>query len=94
MNAWIVDALAVYRITHLITGDVILEDIRNPIVEWSIDNHHRKLRTFVTCPWCVSPYAAVAVMVARRRFPALWGPIATALAYSAVSGVVATSIEH
>lgn len=42
----------------------------------------------VVCPWCLSPYVAVAVLAARRFVPRLWGPVAAVLAASAVTGLL------
>lgn len=46
------------------------------------------LGEIVVCPWCNSPYVAVAVLAARRFAPRLWGPVAWVLAASAVTGLL------
>lgn len=61
--------------------------------EWSTaamdDPHAPKLATLVTCRWCSGAYVAAAVVIARRRFPRQWAPIAEALALSAGAALIA-----
>lgn len=139
MDPLIVDALAVFRLTRLITEDVFppVARVRNaiwrryppvgqmlPHDEWAIADGGQhafrwsvvaglSVRTEVAvmphpsgamvtephpigeligCPWCVSPYVAIAVLAARRYAPNLWGPVAKVLAASAVAGVVASQV--
>lgn len=53
------------------------------------DSHPPKLAKLVTCPWCASFYVALLVVAARRWLPKGWAPLADALAYSAVAGLIA-----
>jgi hypothetical protein len=83
-----VDALATYRLARLLTEDELLEPVR----EWVWKNHapdETKIGYFVTCPWCVSIWAGGLVAVARELAPGPWGVAARALAFSAVTGIVA-----
>jgi hypothetical protein len=87
-RALVVDALAVYRITHLITDDSIpfgrtRDFITNRwpgslVAEW------------VECPWCAGVAVAVGVTMARTLIPKWWTHPATALALSAATGLLAT----
>lgn len=45
--------------------------------------------TLLRCRWCVSVWLGFGVVVARRVAPRAWGPVARALAFSQVAGVVA-----
>lgn len=84
----LVDCLAVFRLTRLVTRDRILEPVRARAEQgpdW--------LRYLSACPWCISPYAAVGVVVARRVAPKAWGPLAEVLAFSAVTGLVAENLD-
>jgi hypothetical protein len=89
----LVYALAVARVTGLITTDTITESARNALIGW-LDDRPRTLGAFVatliTCPWCASVWvAAVAAPLAW-----LWGyePVllvpALALAFSQVTGMI------
>lgn len=44
----------------------------------------------IGCPWCVSIHIGAGVVLLRMTMPGLWDPLARLLAFSAVSGVVAT----
>lgn len=54
-----------------------------------VDPHAPKLATLVTCRWCSGWYCSVLVVIARRRFPRQWAPIAEALALSAGAALIA-----
>lgn len=88
-----VDALAVYRLAHLVTQDVVLDTPRDRVMTWALDNKHPKLRYFVTCPWCVSMWCAPAVVVLRRRWKG-WDGVSRALAFSAVAGIISSALER
>jgi hypothetical protein len=46
------------------------------------------LAYLLSCDWCVSVYAGVFVVAARRVCPWLWDPIARALAASQATGIM------
>jgi hypothetical protein len=84
------DALAVKRLTRLVTEDVILEPVRNAI--WSRfggPENGTGLGYFITCPHCTSVWIAAGVQTARIMFPRVWSPISRALALSAVTSILA-----
>lgn len=107
----LLDSLAAYRITRLITADTILDGPRDALVlrayarrdganpkeappdgwaDFARDNPQApKLATLVTCRACASVHVAALVVIARRRFPRAWSPIAEALALSAVAALMA-----
>ncbi len=83
----LIDALAVHRLTKLIIDDEIL---REPREKW-FEKHppdSTKLGYVATCPWCVSFWAGAAVVAARTIAPKAWRPLAYALAFSSVTGLV------
>lgn len=98
----VVDALAVARLTRMVTRDRIAQPLR---VEWISESYERVGRevpeyvdmdedapawaTFITCPWCTSVWIGAAVVVARRIAPRLWGPVAVVLATSEIAGLAA-----
>ena len=86
------DVLATYRLTTLIKDDKISEDLRNRV--WAryglpSDEDARKVSYLLTCPWCLSIYFGAAAVAGRRLYPRAWGPVAKALSYSALSGLLA-----
>lgn len=57
---------------------------------WAMDDDRApKLATLATCRWCSGAYVSAAVVIARRRFPRQWAPIAEALALSAGAALLA-----
>jgi hypothetical protein len=85
------DALATFRISRLVTSDVLFDDQRARLHLWLEAEGHDKLAWLIQCPWCVSPYVAAGVIVARQVAPRAWSPLARALAFSAVAGLLS---EH
>ncbi len=106
----LLDALACYRITRLVTADTILNGPRDALVRkayerqggltavepsegWTTfamdDPDAPRLTSLAWCRWCSSVYVGFAVVVARRRFPRQWAPIAEALAFSAGAALLA-----
>ncbi len=78
-----VDALAVFRITRLVTEDTIFDGPREWIAtqgpEWAAD--------LVSCPHCVSIHAGGLAVLARTVFPRAWRPLSRLLALSAVTSL-------
>lgn len=77
----VVDALACYRLTRLVTTDRITAPLRD-----------RVPFEVITCDWCIGQWVAFGVVAARKVAPKLWGPVALALAYSAVAGIVSENV--
>lgn len=79
-----VGTLASYRLTRLVVEDEILSDVR----QWVWDSHppeETKIGYFITCPFCVSVWAAGLVALTGR---AQYGPLATIRNALAMSGAV------
>lgn len=104
MQPWIRVALvllATYRIARLVTADYVTRPLR----DWANRrdaaarpdaDEPGALAYFVTCPWCVSMYAAIPV-----AFAAVWWPTNRAvliallvLAASAVAGIISTLLPE
>lgn len=90
----VVYALAVTRVTGLVTGqDTITEDLNHRVVDW-LDDRPRTLGAFITkiitCPWC----AGVWVSIFAAPLVWFWGhhPVllipALALALAQVVGMI------
>jgi hypothetical protein len=86
-------ALAVARVTGLITTDTITEDARDAVIGW-LDDRPKTLgaylATLITCPWC----AGMWVSLIAAPLVWIWGdsPVmlipALALAFSQATGMV------
>lgn len=84
----VLDALAVFRLTHLITDDRIPV---GPLRDWVQRRRPDSLLAeWFTCPWCCSPYVAAAVLVTHGVFPGWWPYVAAVLAFSAVAGLLSS----
>lgn len=89
----VVYALAVARVTGLITTDTITEGIRDGLIGW-LDDRPKTLGSFVatliTCPWCSGMWVASAaspLVWFWGDLPALVIP-ALALAFSQATGMI------
>lgn len=97
MDVIAVDALACYRLTRLVVKDELTAGMRSRI-EHAMHQGTRsadvaaKLSTLIQCPWCSSWWIACGVVAARRFAPRLWDPVAHALAFSAVTGIVSENV--
>lgn len=88
VTALVVDALAAYRITHLITDDTVPFGSAR---EYILNRWPGSLAAeWVECPWCAGMTIAAGVIAARALIPRWWTHPATALACSAITGLLAT----
>lgn len=81
----VLDALATWRLTRLLIDDSITYRLRRPLVEgrgpaWLAD--------LMTCPWCLSIWIAILVVVAQTLVPGQWIYAAAVLAFSGVAGLL------
>lgn len=53
------------------------------------DEDPPKLAELVVCRWCAGMWVSLGVVAARRTLPRAWGPLATALAFSAGAALLA-----
>lgn len=96
--ALLVDTVAVYRLTKLITEDYLTEDLRlllldkfPAVIDKRTGQKRRsKIAYFINCPWCVSIWAAAFIFTLRKINPELTTYLSSILAASAVTGVAAT----
>lgn len=88
MTDLLLDALATFRLTRLVVADTLLEEPRARLLVRLETSGHHKLAEGLSCMWCVSIWLAPAVVIARRRAPRAWDPVARTLAFSAVAGAV------
>ena len=85
MLNFIKDSLAVYRLTKLIMEDRITMEARDWY--WERFPSNTKMGFLLTCPWCVSIWAAIIVIGTRKAFPKSADILSTILAASAVTGI-------
>lgn len=100
----ILDALAVWRLTRLITFDLLTQGLRDKVrtyearPERDVITDSRRfgeqvgtvgpLTTLVNCPWCASVWVAAGVALLRRVAPLPWRATARTLAVSVVAGAL------
>jgi hypothetical protein len=85
----LVDALATYRLSRLLTRDSLplVQAPRDAVLaRWG----HSSWSELAVCPWCISVWLGAGVVAARLLAPAAWTPVALVLAYSAVTGLLAS----
>lgn len=91
----ILDALATYRLTRLIVQDEITVEMRAAAIQQiqklptPLAN---KLAYLLTCPWCVSIYAAAILFLLRKTTPELAAVVTAVLASSAVAGAISERV--
>ncbi|HWF25160.1 MAG TPA: DUF1360 domain-containing protein [Solirubrobacteraceae bacterium] len=97
----ILDALAVARLTRLLTADVLTAPMREklagraPAQTMSVGGERvmvaarPRLAQFITCPWCTSPYLAIGVIVLQVLSPPACLYVTAVLAFSMVAGLLA-----
>lgn len=87
----LLDIIAVYRITKLIIDDEILADFRDLVWD-KFPPESTKIGYLITCPWCTSIWAGIAVFALRKLDPNFTDYLSSVLAASAVTGVVYTHV--
>jgi len=85
-------ALAAYRLTRLLTTDVILEDLREKV--WKKYPPSTKIGYLFTCNWCMSIWAAAFIIALASLLPAVAYVVSLILSISALVGLVATKLDN
>lgn len=93
----IVNALAAYRLTRLITRDMLppLPRLRENLVDRLNKGRasEHPVAYMLGCPWCVGFWVCVLVVVIMSLLPGVWPWLAVPLAFSAVVGHLAAHDE-
>lgn len=84
----LLDALAAFRLTRLVTADTLTERPRDALTARS-----DFAANLLGCPWCSGFWAAVGVVAAARLVPRQWAPVRDALAFAAVVGLLSEIAE-
>jgi hypothetical protein len=96
---FVVDALAIYRLTRLATTDQITEEVRELILQEisTLSNVGvlsektvKKITYLAYCDWCMSIWAASLALILKTYTPDLWKNIRFVLATSAVAGLISS----
>ena len=84
----LLDALAVYRVTRLVTEDHLpLGPLRDHIQDrWP----GSLLAEWLGCPWCSGMWVSAGVLLLHAAFPTQWPYVAAALALAAVAGLLSS----
>lgn len=82
-----VGALAVHRLTRLVTTDEVTAPARDRITEAAPEG---RTAYFVTCPWCVSVWAAAGWLALTAAAPRLTRPLGVVLAWSSAAGLLSS----
>jgi hypothetical protein len=80
-----IGALAVHRLTRLITTDEVTRPWRERVEQTDPEG---RLAYFVTCPWCVGLWMSAGWAVVAYAAPALAVPLGAVLAWSSVTGLL------
>lgn len=80
------DALATYRVTRLITQDEITRPVREKLVERFESRGYSRAAYLLQCPYCVSVWVGLGVAVASRS--RRWETLRLALAASGVVSII------
>jgi hypothetical protein len=80
----ILDGLATYRITRLITTDEITRPVREALVERLEATGRARAAYLLQCPVCMSMWVGMGVAVAPYVLGRAWQPARVALSASAV----------
>ena len=85
-------ALATFRISRLLTVDVIFENLREWI--WKKKPPHTKIGYLFTCNWCMSIWVASLLTVCYTMITTVTIIIAIPFALSAVAGLIAARLDN
>ena len=100
----VLDALACYRLTRLVVQDTITEPWRRWIVgnkrsgARALSGEHivmvarPRVAEFITCPWCVSFWIAIGVVMLQTLTPTVCLYVTAILAFSAVAGILSERV--
>lgn len=84
----VIVALATFRLTRLITTDVITESIRERV--WRRFPPSTRTGYLFTCDWCMSIYSASLVIPMYKIAPFM----TAVLALSAITGIIAARVDN
>ncbi len=90
----VLDGLATYRLTRLITTDEITRPAREWAVEQLESRGYSRAAYLLQCPYCVSVWVGLGVATAPRALGRAWRPARVALCASGVVTLIEQVMEH
>lgn len=88
---FVVLAFAVFRLSRLLTTDVIFERLREWV--WRRKPPHTMVGYLFTCNWCMSIWVSSLVVVCYTIVPIVTVLVALVFALSAVAGLISSRLE-
>jgi hypothetical protein len=88
---YIILALASYRLTRLLTTDVIFESLREKV--WKKFPPSTKFGYLFTCNWCMSIWTSFALIGLFLVVPMIAYVVSLVLSISAIVGVIASRLD-
>lgn len=85
-------ALAVFRLSRLITTDQIFEPLRNRIWRWK--DPSTQIGYLLTCNWCMSIWFASLTFICYTIVPTATLLFCTILALSAIAGIISNKLDN
>lgn len=89
---YVITTLAAFRLTRILTTDVILEGLRERI--WKKYSPETKLGYLFTCNWCMSIWVAAFLIGLTALLPTVAYVVSLVLSISALVGLVATKLDN
>lgn len=96
---FLIDVLAIYRLTRLATRDEITESLRETIekelgtavnAKLITEKTGKKLVYMLGCDWCMSFWVSLFALALKKYVPNLWDNLKYVLAASAATGMIAS----
>jgi hypothetical protein len=84
---FVILALAAFRVTRVITTDVVFESVREKI--WKKFPSSKGFGYLITCDWCTGFYVSIAFVLAYLLVPVIVYVVSLVLSISAIIGLLA-----
>jgi hypothetical protein len=84
---FVILALAAFRVTRVITTDVVFEAVRERI--WKRFPPSKGFGYLITCDWCTGFYVSIAFVLAYLLVPVIVYVVSLVLSISAIIGLLA-----
>jgi len=92
LTIFLILGLATFRVTRMITTDVIFDKLRNKI--WNKFPPNKGIGYLITCNWCLSVYVAILMSLFMFTLPLIALVVSLVLAISAIVGLLSALIDR
>lgn len=89
MTLFVLMSLAAYRLTRIVTLDVVTTRPR----KWLQTRADGKLEYFVTCPWCVGWYVSAGIVAITAAATSVPLPLLQFLAVACLVGLIGANLD-